>query len=213
VYRYSAVEIEIAWRLLLEPEPVVVGRVLKEVGRFLEDVVALLARFLLDRAGNVVLGSLLAVIERLLGRVGLPFLVLRHGLVTSLGRCADRSWTDHGRLAPGRRGLRLRLRLVLVLPRVIPLRLAVSVGELVLDTVTVGPDVFPDGRLILGGFSRFAPHWTKRLMLGALDLRRVGAAAALQVKVLADRIVQQTHVCKAYSPLNTFAVCADPRRV
>jgi hypothetical protein len=211
VYRYSAVEIEIAWRLLLEPEPVVVGRVLKEVGRFLEDVVALLARFLLDRAGNVVLGSLLAVIERLVSRVGLSFLVLRHGLVTSLGRRADRSWSGHGRLATGQRGLWLRL--VLVLPRVIPLRLAVSVGELVLDTVTVGPDVFPDGRLILGGFSRFAPHWTKRLMLGALDLRRVGAAAALQVKVLADRIVQQTHVCKAYSPLNTFAVCADPRRV
>src|SRR3954464_5926342 len=36
---FSVVEIEVARGLLLEPEPVVLGRLLEEVGRLLEDVV------------------------------------------------------------------------------------------------------------------------------------------------------------------------------
>ena len=34
----SAVEVEVLWRTLLEPETVMVGRVLEELGRFLENV-------------------------------------------------------------------------------------------------------------------------------------------------------------------------------
>jgi hypothetical protein len=209
VYRYSAVEIEIAGRLLLEPEPVVVRRVLKEFGRLLEDVVALLALLLLDLAGYVVLGGLLAVIEGLLRGVGLRLLARRRGLGPLPGGRADGSRSGHGALGPGRRALRF----VIALQGVVPLRFAVGVVELVLDSLLQATLEVVDGCLIYGHFFWFAAHRTKRVTLGALDLRGVGAAAALQVQVLADRIVQQTHGDKAYSPLNTFAVCADPRRV
>ncbi len=39
-------------------------------------------------------------------------------------------------------------------------------------------------------------HRSKRLSLQPLDLRRIGATCALEVQMLADRVVQQTHVAQ-----------------
>src|SRR5947209_3896841 len=89
----SAVEVEILRRLLLEPEAVVVGRVLEEFGRLLEYVLFVLATL----AGG---GTLHVVLDRLAagGRCTLP------GGVVSLRRVWRRR----------RGGLRLVERIFLV---------------------------------------------------------------------------------------------------
>jgi hypothetical protein len=38
-----------------------------------------------------------------------------------------------------------------------------------------------------------ATHWPERLALGSLYLSRVGSPPALEIQVLANRVVQQTH--------------------
>ena len=45
-----------------------------------------------------------------------------------------------------------------------------------------------------------APDGTERLAFGALDFGGVGATAALEVEVLADRVVQYAHAVKPTPP-------------
>src|SRR5260370_14987321 len=100
------VEVEVAWRTLLEPEPVVVRRVLQELGRLLEHVVFLrpslriaLGGFSLPRmfGFDVVFGGLLA--EVILGQ--------RLGARVRASRLTRRGAGRRGRRAGGR-GPRLR---------------------------------------------------------------------------------------------------------
>ncbi len=66
--------------------------------------------------------------------------------------------------------------------------------------LVIGGGIRRPGRgLHLGELSRgrVAPDGTERLTLGALNLRRVGAPAALQVEVLSDCVVKKTHSAKA----------------
>ena len=60
---------------------------------------------------------------------------------------------------------------------------------------------------------RPAPDWAKRFAFGSLDLGWVRTSAPLEIQMLANRVVQQTHRCKAYSAVDTFAVCGCPRIV
>jgi hypothetical protein len=46
--------------------------------------------------------------------------------------------------------------------------------------------------------SRFAPHWTQSLALQPLDLSGISSSLTLEVEVLANRVVKQTHDDKAY---------------
>jgi hypothetical protein len=46
--------------------------------------------------------------------------------------------------------------------------------------------------------SRLAPNWTKSLALKPLDLTGISSPLALEVEVLANRVVKQTHDDKAY---------------
>src|SRR5579884_1120842 len=84
-----AVEVEVAWGPLLEPEPIVVGRVLEELGRLLQHVLAL-----------PLLGAVLGlhvVLDRL--ATGCLWFRRRHGC----RRGRRRRWRD--RLGDGRHGL------------------------------------------------------------------------------------------------------------
>jgi hypothetical protein len=72
-------------------------------------------------------------------------------------------------------------------------------------------------RLIVGRFAslysvfgirlleRVAAHGTERLALGSFDLSGIRAPAALEIQVLANRVVQESHRLKDYSALRTFA--------
>jgi hypothetical protein len=67
----------------------------------------------------------------------------------------------------------------------------------------------------LGRLGPYRPtaNRTERFLLGPLDLGRVGAPAPLEVQMLPDRVVKQTHRRKAYSPLDTLAVANGARIV
>ena len=60
---------------------------------------------------------------------------------------------------------------------------------------------------------RTAPDRAKRFAFGPLDLGWVRTSAPLEIQMLANRVVQQTHRYKAYSAVDTFAVCGCPRIV
>ena len=48
-------------------------------------------------------------------------------------------------------------------------------------------------RNFVPGQLRSAADWPERFAFGAFDLSRVGAAPALEVEMLADRVVENTH--------------------
>src|SRR6202012_4806842 len=56
-----------------------------------------------------------------------------------------------------------------------------------------------------------AAHRPQRLTLGALDLGRIGTAAALEVEVLANCVVEKTHARKGYSPSGRTLTVASSR--
>src|SRR4051812_34055403 len=150
----SAVEVEVARRLLLEPQPVVLRRLLQELRRLLEHVVAVARRGgrvfprVLDR--RRVDRDLGLVGRRLLGR-GRRWLLLERRQRPLRGLHRLHGWRG------GRRGVR-------------------ELG---------------------------APRRAQRLLLLARDLFCVRAPAALELEVLPDGVVEQSHLAvKAYSALS-----------
>jgi hypothetical protein len=161
-----------------------IRRVLEELGRLLEHVLARLRRAVLQLSRNVVLGGFIAKLLRAwlstrssarTGRIG----VGDARLVELTGA------RDLRRLTVRRAPLEPRLLAGVVgwmrrggwLPSVVPLRL--DVARLL---VWRQPS---DIRLV-----RTTPDGTQRLTLEALDLGRIGAPPPLQIEVLADRVVE-----------------------
>src|SRR5581483_4362175 len=233
----SAVEIEVARRLLLEPEAVVIRRVGKELGGLLQHVLVRLLVFVGQRpldvelCGRIRLGMLQLQRRRSGWRVrrhrrsGLEVLLRRRRRLEELrgarlvgvarrgngvGRLvaeAQRLWARCRTRRPRWRQFDGRLgRLVVVLVVVVfvvvveRLVLAIVVGHWsVLLVIPVGL-VLLDARrggLCVEGRGRLL--WTtadrpERLSLGALNLGWIGTAPPLEVEMVPDRVVKQTHL-------------------
>jgi hypothetical protein len=181
----SALEVEVLWRALLEPEPIVLGRVLEKLRRLLEHVIGLLGR-LVERMFDVEFGGLVPdVLRRRLGlgrwrgRLGMRCrrprsFELRFVVVQVIVR---RCGLSKRRIF--RRGLE-HVPFVVIVERLAPIRL----GVLVICEGGLGAE--------LSGLRLFrtASDRAERLALCALYLRRVGTSAPLEIEVLANCVVE-----------------------
>jgi hypothetical protein len=75
--------------------------------------------------------------------------------------------------------------------RLVPFMVAIRLMPLGLRRRRADPGVIVEPLQPLGLGS--TPRWPERFALQPLDLSGIGASTALQVEMLADRIVQQTH--------------------
>src|SRR5579862_1876863 len=203
------VEIEVARGALLEPQSVVVGRVLEKVRRLFEHVLAfprLLDRFLVEpMLGGDLFELRTGPGRQLAGRPG-----RRRGRSGQVGHEARRLAGDLAArmrfpllsdlVMPGPRPL-VELRLALVLA----VRFRLLGGICPPGEILVGRIASLRGLLIkrvgsgwgclLGAYQvrwllRRPANRTQCLALEAVDLGRVGATAALEVKMLANRVVE-----------------------
>src|SRR3954452_18619021 len=180
----SVVEVEVARRALLEPEPIVLRRLLEELRRALEDV--------------AVLGLGL---RRCVG------VVLDHGL--RLGRrVLHRGLVDRALDVPSDRlGFRLRLRLRLE----DRLRLRLRLEDRLRLEIEVGLRPELDLGLRLRRL-RGAADRTERLALLARDLAGIGSVAPLELEVLANGVVQQAHIGRSLEQGSERVVALSPHR-
>jgi hypothetical protein len=204
-----AVEVEVAGRPLLEPEPVVIRRVLEKLGCLLEHVLSIPLRGL--RGLHVELGGLFA---EMAGRIWSwrP----RRDVAWRRRSCRRWRWLS-GEMLTGSRLIcverlkrLLKIEWLVCVPRlgdfVVPGRLLLVLSRGVAQQLVIGrldPIVVA---LVVGvghrrhgfglihanvrRFVRRAANRSERLSLEALHLARVSAPAALQFEVLADRIVE-----------------------
>jgi hypothetical protein len=186
----STVEVEVLGRTLLEPQPVVIGCVLQELGSLLQQLLALTLALVFGVSMNP--GSTLGRLLRRMGkwRLTRARLVLRF-VVEAL--VIEEVRPVNGGLLPHRLGGQLKIgrRIVLIYSG-----LGMRRGELVLE----GPAVILvlSGRVVgdhsigrlhrlqvlieLGVFGSLnSPHRPQRLALVALDFAGISAAAALEV--------------------------------
>src|SRR5947209_1299527 len=168
------VEVEVARGALLEPEPVVVRRVLEEVRRLLEHVLAPSGLGqALARLGHVAFGARCGRGCYLRTRRGFGPLARRWGIDLRLGATVERSG--------------LRWGIPAIRNRVQP------VGHLLFRRIASGDGTFlvhqRAWRIV-----RCPSNRTQRLTLQTVDVRGVGAPAALQLEVLAGGLVESTPV-------------------
>ena len=201
-------EVEVLRRLLLEPEPVVLGRLLEELRRLLEHVLARArrrrptsasrrrARRRLGGRRRLVLGlvrarpgaSGLDGCRRLGGGAGVDSgAVCRSSSAAALGLAAGAASAGARRScrSGGRRLVRRRSRA----------RSAASAGSAPASSGATG--------------SRRAR--AEGLVLEAGDLARVGAVPALELEVLVDRVVEQSHGHQTLAGRPSYSRVEPPR--
>jgi hypothetical protein len=183
----SAVEVEILRRTLLEPQPVVVGRVLKKFRGLLEQLLAV-ALVPLPGSGPGILGRL----PRRVRRSGTGMAGLGVGLFEVLA--VEEIGSMNSGLLAYRIGLMRHLEVGLG-SKLGRRRLIVGTGELVLKGPAVAvPLVLVIESPTIGRLHRFrelihvavfgslnSPHWPQRLALRAFDFAGIRAAPALEV--------------------------------
>src|SRR3954453_18463651 len=193
VYRHGVkdtsallVEVEVARGALLEPQAVVLRRLLEEVGGLLQHVFAAFPVRILVGLARSRQGELRRRLVR--RRLRSVAAVVEHGLAPIV---QDRL------VALVRPGVLVRLVGEAGGDRAGPLR-----GVLVRGQGVVRPRVVREPGLLRLAGEAPCPRWAERFVLLASDLDRVGTPAALEVEMLADGVVEQSHrPSTAYSAL------------
>src|SRR4051812_642754 len=211
VYRHGVkdtsallVEVEVARGALLEPQAVVLRRLLEEVGGLLQHVIAAfpvrgLVRRIDPRRGELGRRLLARRVEGVAAIVQHGLAALRRRGLTPILRRGVATVLEDGLATVLEDGL-----VALVGPRLVVPALAEAGrnGAGLLRGVVVRRAVVRERGLVRLTGEPAHPRRAERVLLLASDLDRVGAPAALEVEMLADGVVEQSHRSStAYSAL------------
>jgi hypothetical protein len=212
----SAVEVEIAWRALLEPQSIVIGRLLEELGRLLQNVLVLLTG---EQPFDVVFGGVVGGDGEVGGvrEPGRRRVILGIHWLIGIGRFVrfgERLAAGDVRLpgATHNDGLAVLVKRRGVVDLVHEIRCDPLIRFVVRGShreyITIHNGVLGARRR---GRIAISTNGAECLSFGALDLRRVGASSPPEIEMLTDRFVEKTHETEGYSPPAAPAALASSR--